>query len=44
VTSSVLSEKLRQKQSSSPARAPWLRVAMGVLATIGLLGLRRRRR
>ncbi len=37
MTSSVLSEKLRQKQSSSPARAPWLRVAMGVLATIGLL-------
>lgn len=37
MTSSLLSERLRQKQPSSPTRGPWLRVAMGVLATIGLL-------
>ena len=37
MTSSLLADKLRQAQSSLPSRSPWLRVAMGVLATIGLL-------
>jgi uncharacterized membrane protein len=37
VTSSLLADKLRQAQSSQPSRSPWLRVTMGVLATIGLL-------
>ena len=37
MTSSRLADKLKLQQSSLPSRAPWLRVAMGVLATIGLL-------